>query len=77
MSTKLSPTVSEFEREEVAASYDLWFCAKIAAAIIDSRPNAPHDQVMTEMCELLESKRTAASRRRIAAKSIHSAHSRF
>mgnify|MGYP003403599393 FL=1 len=57
MSTKLSPIVSEFETEEAAASYDLWFRAKVEAALADPRPSIPHDQVMSEMRELLESKR--------------------
>jgi len=57
MSTKLSPIISEFETEEAAASYDLWFRAKVAASLADSRPNIPHDQVMAEMRALIESKR--------------------
>jgi hypothetical protein len=59
MSIPLSPIVSEFETEEQAASYDRWFRAKVQAAIDDPRPSIPHDQVMAEMCALIESKRNA------------------
>ena len=59
MSIPRSPIVSEFETEEQAASYDLWFRAKVQASIDDPRPNIPHDQVMAEMRALIESKRKA------------------
>ncbi|WGK88922.1 antitoxin [Pseudomonas migulae] len=57
MSAELSPTVSGFETEEQAASYDLWFRAKVQASLDDPRPNIPHDQVMADMRALIESKR--------------------
>ena len=57
MSAELSPIVSEFETEEQAASYDLWFLAKVHASLDDPRPNVPHDQVMADMRALIESKR--------------------
>lgn len=53
---KLSPIVSEFETEEEAAAYDRWFRAKVAAALADTRPPVPHDQVMAEMRKLIEEK---------------------
>ncbi len=53
MSTVLSPIVSEFETEEKAASYDLWFRAQVQSALDDPRPDIPHDQVMAEMDELI------------------------
>jgi hypothetical protein len=56
MSTQLSPIVSEFETEEQAASYDAWFRAKVKASLEDTRPSIPHDVVMAEMRELIESK---------------------
>lgn len=56
MSTQLSPIVSEFETEEQAASYDAWFRAKVKASLEDPRPSIPHDVVMAEMRELIESK---------------------
>ncbi|MHC8313662.1 type II toxin-antitoxin system RelB family antitoxin [Pseudomonas sp. GT1P32] len=49
MSAELSPIVSEFETEEQAASYDLWFRAKVQASLDDPRPNVPHYQVMADM----------------------------
>jgi len=57
MITELSPLVSEFETEELAASYDRWFRAKVQASLDDPRPSIPHDQVMAEMRALLEAKR--------------------
>ncbi|RMN47639.1 hypothetical protein ALQ59_01907 [Pseudomonas syringae pv. apii] len=58
MSARISPIVSEFETEEQAASYDKWFRAQVQASISDPAPNIPHDQVMAEMREFLESKQT-------------------
>lgn len=45
----LDPRVSEFETQEQADSYDLWFRAKVRAAMDDTRPGIPHDQVMARM----------------------------
>lgn len=45
----LDPRVSEFETQDQADSYDLWFRAKVQAAIDDPRPSIPHDQVMARM----------------------------
>ncbi|MGN2411803.1 hypothetical protein SAMN05216596_10372 [Pseudomonas congelans] len=58
MSARISPIVSEFETEEQAASYDMWFRAQVQASINDPAPNVPHDQVMAEMRAFLESKQT-------------------
>ena len=57
MTSVLSPLVSEFETPEQAASYDRWLRAKVQRAIDSQKPRVPHDQVMTEMRELLEAKR--------------------
>ena len=48
-SATLDPRVSEFETQEQADSYDLWFRAKVQAAMDDPRPGIPHDQVMAPM----------------------------
>jgi hypothetical protein len=56
MSKEFSPIVSEFESAEQEASYNEWLKAKVKASIEDPRPSIPHDQVMAEMRELLESK---------------------
>ena len=45
----LDPRVSEFETQDQADSYDLWFRAKVQGAIDDPRPSIPHDQVMARM----------------------------
>ena len=63
MSTPLSPIVSEFETEEQAASYDLWFRAKVQASIDDPRPSIPHDQAMAEVEKVLEERRKARASR--------------
>jgi hypothetical protein len=34
---------------EEAAAYDRWFRDEVQAALDDSRPSIPHDQVMAEM----------------------------
>jgi len=49
MNTALSPIESEFATAEEAKSHDRWFRAKVQASIDDTRPAAPHDQVMAEM----------------------------
>ena len=54
---KLSPIVSEFETEEDAAAYDRWFRERVEASLADPRPGIPHDQVMAEMRQIIESRR--------------------
>jgi hypothetical protein len=54
MDPLISTVVSDFESEEQAASYDLWFCAEAQASIDDPRPNIPHEQVMAEIQVLME-----------------------
>ena len=49
MNPVLSSIVSEFETEEQAASYGIWFRAKVQASLDDPHPSIPHDQVMAEM----------------------------
>jgi hypothetical protein len=51
MNTVLSPIVSEFETQEAADSYDLWFRAKVQQALDDTRPGIPHDEVARRMQE--------------------------
>lgn len=52
--TKLSPIVSEFETQEEADAYDLWFRAKVEAALADKRPGVPHDEAMAEMRRIID-----------------------
>ena len=56
---KLDPIISEFETEEDAAAYDLWFRAQVEAGLNDDAPTIPHEQVMAEMREMLNTKRNA------------------
>ena len=58
MNAVLSPIVSEFETQEVADAYDVWFRAKVQASIDDPRPSIPHDQVMDEIQAFLTKKQT-------------------
>ena len=51
MNTVLSPIVSEFETQEAADSYDLWFRSKVQQALDDTRPVIPHDEVARRMQE--------------------------
>ncbi|WP_282384393.1 MULTISPECIES: stability determinant [unclassified Pseudomonas] len=56
MSAELSLIVSDFETEE-AAEYDLWFRAKVQAALDDPRPPIPHDEAMVLLGQMLEERR--------------------
>lgn len=56
MSTKLDPLISEFDTAEEEAQYTEWLRAKVSASLADKRPLVPHDQVMAEMWEIIESK---------------------
>ncbi|WP_411381049.1 antitoxin [Pseudomonas sp. MPB26] len=42
--------------DEQADSYDRWFRARVQAALDDTSPRIPHDEVMAEMQALIESK---------------------
>ncbi len=50
----LDPRISEFQTQEQADSYDLWFRAKVQEAIDSKKPRIPHDQVMSEMWAVIE-----------------------
>lgn len=52
--TILDPRISEFQTQEQADSYDLWFRAKVQEAIDSKKPRIPHDQVMAEMWAVIE-----------------------
>jgi hypothetical protein len=50
--TQLDPRISEFESTEAAEAaeaYDRWFRSKVEAALADTRPTIPHDQVLAKM----------------------------
>ncbi|MFC6296322.1 antitoxin [Pseudomonas sp. CCM 7893] len=48
------PHVAENEDSDV--SYDRWFRSKVQLALDDHVPGIPHDQVMSEMRDLLIAK---------------------
>ncbi len=60
MISRISQTTSELETKENPATHDKWFHAQVQASINDPAPNIPHNQVITEMRALLESKQIAA-----------------
>lgn len=47
------PPTPEFENIQSAAQYDCWVRSKVEAAMADSRPSVPHDQVMAELKALV------------------------
>ncbi|TWD51840.1 antitoxin [Pseudomonas sp. SJZ131] len=57
MSAEPRYTAWESDTGTQAASYNRWLSIKVQASLNDPRPNVPHDQVMTEMRALIESKR--------------------
>jgi hypothetical protein len=57
---KLDPIISEFETEEDAAAYDIWFRAQVEAGLRDNEPTIPHERVMAEMRQLIAGKRRIA-----------------
>ena len=59
MIATLSPIVSEFETQEAADAYDVWFRAKVQKSLDSKKPRIPHDQVKAEMQALLQTRRTS------------------
>lgn len=57
MKTTLDPRVSEFETQEQADSYDLWFRAKIQKSINNPYPRIPHDEAMARLEQMLQEQR--------------------
>lgn len=51
---KYSPIESEFESSEQEAAYDLWFRAKVEAAMASKEPGIPHDEAMAKMQAILD-----------------------
>lgn len=56
---KLDPIVSEFESDEAAEAYDVWFRAQVQEGLDSNEPGIPHEQVMAEIREMLEKHRNA------------------
>lgn len=63
---KLSPIESEFATTEEAEAYDVWFRAKVQAALDSTEPEIPHDEVMAEMRALIDSKELKQNAARLA-----------
>jgi hypothetical protein len=51
---KLSPIESEIGSTEEAEAYDVWFRAKVQAAIDSDEPDVPHEEVMASMRAIIE-----------------------
>ena len=66
MNTQLSPIKSEFATTEQAEAYERWFRTKVQESLDDDSPLIPHEQVMAEMQELLDSKRREHAPRTVA-----------
>lgn len=56
---KLDPIVSEFDTDEDAAAYDVWFRAQVQAALDSDEPRIPHQQVMAEVRAIIRKHRDA------------------
>jgi hypothetical protein len=54
MNAKLSPTVTEFDTEEQAASHAAWVHAKVTKSLADTRPSVPHDQAMARISAIID-----------------------
>ena len=63
MNAVLSPIVSEFETEEEAKNYDLWFRTRVQESLDDPRPSLPHDEAMARVEKLLSEKRASRAAR--------------
>lgn len=60
MKIVLFPIESEFATTEEAEAYERWFRAKVQESLDDNSPLIPHDQVMAEMQEIIDTKKHAA-----------------
>ena len=59
---KLDPIVSEFETEEDAAAYDLWFRAQVEAGLASTKPRIPQSEAKARTRAIIEKHRNAQSR---------------
>ena len=57
MSAVLSPIVSEFETQEAADAYDVWFRVKVQKSLDSKEPLIPHDEVKAEIRAMLQERR--------------------
>lgn len=70
MNAVLDPLISEFDTQEHAASYDLWFRAKVeqslAKANDPSTPRYTTDEVMRRMDKIIKAAEAKHAARRLA-----------
>lgn len=50
---KLDPIVSEFETEEAASAYDVWFRAQVEAGLRSKGPWISNEEVMREARQIV------------------------
>jgi Xaa-Pro aminopeptidase len=56
---KLDPIISEFDTEEEAEAYDVWFRAQVEAALKEKGPGIPNDEVMAMARRVIEERSRA------------------
>lgn len=56
---KLDPIISEFATSEEEEAYDKWFRAEVEAAMAETGPGIPHEQVMAEMQAIIDKHKNA------------------
>jgi hypothetical protein len=59
---KLDPIISEFESDEAAEAYDVWFRAQVEAGMASTKPRIPHSDVMARVRKTIAEKRDASAR---------------
>ncbi len=52
--------MSAFARTKEAEAYEGWFRAKVLASLADKRPATPHDAVVAEMDDIIDSAEQAS-----------------
>jgi predicted esterase len=55
------PIISEFESDAAAEEYDRWFRAQVEAALAETGPGVPNEQVMAEARAIIEKYKNARS----------------
>ena len=56
---KLDPIISEFDTEEEAAAYDVWFRAQVEEGLRSKGPWFSNEEVMREAREIIENAKNA------------------
>jgi hypothetical protein len=51
---KLDPIISEFDTEEEAEAYDLWFRTQVEAGLKEKGPGIPNEEVMARVRKTIE-----------------------